>query len=162
MNEAADEQGSGPNVWEKIGFSFVGLIAGNVAQQAVLLAVRVFGPAVGIRLPASIGPGSIYETEILSLFIAIFSLLGWAVIGVPSVLVMPLRWFEELPLTLFFLPGALLGALAYTCGLLIFGGAADLLLALKATRYLAMLAALIASVALVVFVQMIRSRKRRP
>jgi len=72
--------------WErKIGYSLVGLMAGNAAAAAALLLIFLL-PRLGL-LP---GLARVWNptTPMLFFFIAMVSMLGWALIGLPFVLLL--------------------------------------------------------------------------
>lgn len=105
--------------WErKIGYSFVGLMAGNVASTVVLLLIALL-PRLGIlpQLSRVWNP----TTSILFLFIAMVSMLGWALIGLPFVLILRVQSAAD-----FYQPvAAFIGALFGTVGMLLFCVALD-------------------------------------
>lgn len=83
----------------KIGYSFLGLLAGNAASLSAFLIIATLQPFLPDKfthyffrfdLPRALG---------MSVFAAIVSLMGWTVVGLPVVLLLParvagrLRWF---------------------------------------------------------------------
>jgi len=95
----------------KIGYSFLGLLAGNVASLVglvligVLQHLEVFG---GIRQFWKINAGGALG---LSLAICIVSMLGWLVIGLPTVLLLRAEIAADFYWAVSALIGAVLGVL---------------------------------------------------
>jgi len=98
--------------WEqKIGYSFVGLMAGNVASLVGLLIIGVLqhlDAFTGIRQFWKIDAGGAVG---LSLAICIVSMLGWLVIGLPTVLLLRAEIAADFYWAVSALIGAVLGLL---------------------------------------------------
>ena len=97
----------------KIGYSFVGLMAGNVAAAVALLLIYLL-PRLGL-LP---GLSRVWNptTPILFFFIAMVSMLGWALIGLPVVLLLRAESAAD-----FYWPAAaLIGGVLGVLGMLLF------------------------------------------
>ena len=96
----------------KIGYSFVGLMAGN-AVSFVLLLLMVVLPRMGIfaGLARVWNPGT-KETPILFLFVWMVSVLGWAFVGLPVILLLRVRLVADFYWATVALIGTVLGMLA--------------------------------------------------
>ncbi|MGC2162586.1 MAG: hypothetical protein WA634_11800 [Silvibacterium sp.] len=95
----------------KIGYSFLGLLAGNVASILTLLILATLQSfskfdtvrrAWQLSLPSALGMAALF---------ALFSLAGWTVVGLPFVLLMPARVAARLHWLFAALIGGVLGAL---------------------------------------------------
>jgi hypothetical protein len=93
----------------RIGYSFVGLLAGNLVLLVVWLGFFVRGR---MALPPNRGPllGSdlLNMLSIMAIY-AIFSIFGWVLIGIPAVLMLSSRRITALPWTALVPCGAALG-----------------------------------------------------
>ena len=94
---------------QKIGYSFVGLMAGNGASLAVLLLIAVL-PCLGVFT----GVGQFWKLDIgetfgVSVAIWIVSLVGWVVVGLPIVLLFRAEIVTEFYLITAALIGAVVG-----------------------------------------------------
>jgi hypothetical protein len=96
----------------KIGYSFLGLLAGNAVVLAGLLFIAFFRDypfLAKLRHPFYLNPKQALFTF---LWFAIFSVVGWVIVGIPAVLLMPanlvsrLHWLLAVPI------GAVLGVFA--------------------------------------------------
>ncbi len=140
----------------KIGYSFVGLLAGNGASLAELLLI-----AFVQMLPAFAGFKAIWDMPIsralgLGTIFTNFSMPAWAVIGVPAVLFLRVRHIARLPWFLSVVIGAVLGGISL---LLIFLGLNQGKLAmadLKVAWGFGQSAALISGTAFVVYSVLVR------
>jgi hypothetical protein len=109
-NESANEETSscvGPLL--RIGSSFVGLLAGNLALLVVSLG---FWVRTRIALPPNRGPalGADIENALsMMLIYAIFSVFGWVLIGIPAVLAIPSRTILRLSWWVLVPTGVVLG-----------------------------------------------------
>ena len=105
-----ENRGAGP--FQRSLFAFIGLLAGNAALLLYLLqnAVRLRA----YLLKAHMGEPAHQIPQAWSMFIiyAIFSLAGWALIGLPFALAFPARVLSRLAWPLCLLIGAALGPLA--------------------------------------------------
>lgn len=95
----------------KIGYSFLGLLAGNLAMLAGLLFISLFRdyPFLAKLRPA----WYLTPEESLSTFLLFgtFSLFGWIIVGLPVVLLLPAGVASRLHWSLAVLIGAILGVL---------------------------------------------------
>jgi len=87
------------SVLRKIGYSFLGLLAGDVALLALLVWLS--------------GGWDTSLLEIIVFYVLLFTLLGWIVIGIPAVLLMDVQLLKRLRWVLVILIGSALGALAW-------------------------------------------------
>jgi hypothetical protein len=99
---------------QKIGYSFVGLLAGNVAMLGGLFLMAAYSFLLS---QGANGGGSKIVMDwtnmpVLSVLDVIYSCVGWVIIGLPAVLLMPGQFMERIrgPWTILF--GATLGPLA--------------------------------------------------
>jgi hypothetical protein len=102
---------SGPGPSRRLLFAAIGLLAGNAA----LLIYWTIGPLIG-ALWGRVALLNAYRAlpDTLGIFViyAIFSILGWALVGLPIVLAFPARLLLRAPWPLCVLIGAVLGPLA--------------------------------------------------
>jgi len=149
-----------PNVWEKIGYSLAGLVAGNLVNILLLFATRLL-PAFAAAFHFNRNPVSASYAQLawLAIPIAIVSLAGWLVVGIPVVLLIPVRCFLSLPLAVFVPIGACLGLLAYALMMLMFDGGRLNLNEMRDSIYFLLLAAAISSSALTVVALLIRHKR---
>lgn len=135
----------------KIGYSFVGLLAGNGASLVELLLI-----AFAQMLPAFAGFKAIWDMPIsralgLGTIFAIFSMLAWAVIGVPAVLFLRVRHIARLPWFLAVVIGAVLGGISLLLIFLMLNQGKLKMADLKAAGVFWQSAAIISSTAFVVY-----------
>ncbi len=95
----------------RIGYAFIGLLAGNAAIAAYFLstylrALLQFHSSVAARPASQILIG--YAG--LMLLYGTFSLIGWLVVGLPAVVLLPLRMINRLPWLVILLIAAAIGA----------------------------------------------------
>jgi hypothetical protein len=106
----------------RIGSSFVGLLAGNLALLVVSLGFWVRGR---IDLPPNHGPyfGSdlVNMLSIIAVF-AVFSVFGWVLIGIPAVLFLSSKRICSLPWAALVPCGAVLGPVSLTLIFLVMDG----------------------------------------
>lgn len=96
----------------KIGYSFVGLLAGNLAMLAGLLLTSLFRDypyLAKLRHAMYLEPRGALRMWV---WCAIFSLLGWAIVGVPAVLILSGNFVSRLHWLIAAVMGALLGIFA--------------------------------------------------
>lgn len=96
----------------RIGQAFLGLLAGNVVLLLFLLQNALRSRALLLR--EHIGQPHRQLSDALNTFTvwAIFSFIGWLIIGIPTVLIVPPRVLVRLHWALLFLIGTALGPLA--------------------------------------------------
>ena len=142
---------------EKVGpsqrllFSAIGLLAGDAALLIFLLLPRVqLGPR-HLALP----------WDVLVLY-AIFSIIGWALVGVPVTLAFPAPVLSRTPWPICLLIGAALGPLALLLILLVLGALQGALFtfSLDHTAALWPLSILISSVAFLTYAALLARRLR--
>ncbi|MBB6146217.1 hypothetical protein HNQ77_004189 [Silvibacterium bohemicum] len=99
--------------WErKVGYSFLGLMIGNAASVLMLL---LAGALQNLGMFAAIGKFSWLHaggSVALSIAILIVSMLGWAVVGLPLLLLLGAELVADLYLITLALTGSVLGMLA--------------------------------------------------
>ena len=111
----------------RIAYAFVGLLAGNAAIAGYFLIWNLWGlvrfhsfpserPARDILIGVAAGYGG------LILMYGTFSLIGWIVVGLPAVLLLPLRFPNRLPWLVILLIAAAIGVAAYFPIFLLFSG----------------------------------------
>jgi hypothetical protein len=103
MSAARGDLGFG----RKIGYSFVALMAGNVASTAVLLLFALLSQVDGLGAIGKVFHMGIGQALTFSLAIWPFSMVGWVVVGLPVVL--SLR--TEIAADLYWITAALIGAI---------------------------------------------------
>lgn len=147
---------------QKIGYSFLGLLAGNVASLITLLLIAVL-PRLNVLPGITRLWGLDFNGALgLSLAIAIFSMSAWVVIGLPFVLLLS----SEIAAEFYWAPALLIGAILGAIAMLLFFGAINgghldfAALANPAGRYPLYLAALIAGIALLVYCTLVRNAIR--
>ena len=75
--------------WErKIGYSFFGLMVGNVASVLVLILTVMFPGLDTFMVFMQPSKPSVADTLVLSMWAGLVSMLCWVVIGLPVVLVL--------------------------------------------------------------------------
>ena len=96
----------------KIGYSFVGLLAGNAASFTELLLIASLQTFSAFSFLERYWylPGR--EGLALTVVFAIYSVMSWAVVGIPAVLFLHARHIVRLPWFLSFAIGALLGEIS--------------------------------------------------
>jgi hypothetical protein len=105
----------------RIGYSFVGLLAGNLVLLVVWLG---FFLRNRIALPPNHGPNlssDLMDMLGIMAIYAVFSIFGWVLIGIPAVLLLSSRRIAALPWTALVLCGAVLGPVSLTL-IFLFGG----------------------------------------
>jgi len=152
---------------EKIGYSFVGLLAGNVASVVVLVVAPLLAKLDAFAILRNYWPGEFIGGLGLSLMIGVVSMLGWAVVGVPVVLLLRTRIVSEF----YGITAALVGAMQGMAAIFLFflalnGGKLDTALfsnpeAARATAFYVGGAALISGVAFTVYCALVKSALRR-
>jgi hypothetical protein len=151
----------------KIGYSFLGLMAGNAVSFTGLLTMSVLA-----RMNAPAGIREFWTEGIsgtlgLSLAIWVTSMLGWVLVGLPVVLSIPTRIVGKLS----WITSGLIGAALGLCAMLLFflavnGGKLDKALysdpqAMRTNLTLFADAALIAGVAFAVYGVLVKRELRR-
>jgi hypothetical protein len=96
----------------KIGYSFLGLLAGNAASLAALLIIATLQSFPTFEIIRRFWWLSLRSALGMSALFALFSLAGWTVIGLPFVLLLPARITIRIHRLAAPLPGALLGILS--------------------------------------------------
>ena len=151
--------------WErKIGYSFLGLMAGNAVSAVVLLLIVVL-PRLGVfaglaRVRNPVTGGAL----LLFLFIVMASISGWAFVGLPVVLLLRAEFVAHLYWAAAALMGTILGVIAMLlfCLLLDRGfGTVSNPAALRTIAPIFADAALIAGVAFVVYSALIQAALRK-
>lgn len=107
----------------RVGYAFIGLLAGNAAIAAYFLSTYLrgllqFHSSVAARPASQILIG--YAG--LMLLYGTFSLIGWLVVGLPAVVLLPLRMISRLPWLVILLIAAAIGVTAMFLILLLFSG----------------------------------------
>lgn len=161
MYENVDTTQPSPNIWEKFGYSLAGLLAGNLVETLAMMAAKAVPVFIGLTLRHNLNSETYSDLASLAFCVALFSFLGWVVVGLPVVGLLPVRWFRDLPFVVFIPIGACLGPLAFVFGIFVFGGVRALD-AIETSLYFLILAAIISSTALTVFAWLVRAQKRRP
>lgn len=95
----------------RIGYAFVGLLAGNAAMDAYLfrgVPWALFTRSVGVSLRDLV----VGMAGVILLF-GVFSLIGWLLVGVPVVLFLPLRFVTRLPWAALLAIAAVVGPAAF-------------------------------------------------
>jgi hypothetical protein len=150
--------------WErKIGYSFMGLLAGNVVSLVVLLLVALLP-----HLDSFVGIKKLWTLTVgdglgLAFAIWLFSMAAWVVVGLPVVLLLRAEIAADLYLLTSAVAGAVLGAVAM---LLMFMALdhdrLDIAIFQKPeTLGLFLLAALIAGVAFAVYCSLVKGTLRK-
>ena len=151
--------------WErKIGYSFVGLMAGNAASLLVFLLIAALQ-----RLDAFVGLARVWRMGIgqaagMSLLFVIFSLPLWAVVGLPVVLLLR----AEITADFYWATAALMGIILGVFGMTLFcvvldHGFATLRnsVALRTIAPMFVPPALIAGMAFAVYCRLVKAALRR-
>lgn len=100
-------------VAQKIGYSFLGLLAGNAAMLLYVVNT-VIRQRVSFSLPHGQPLPEIWSGILVALlFYTPFSMLGWALVGLPTVLFLKAKFVSRLHWLLAALIGAVLGPLAF-------------------------------------------------
>ena len=151
--------------WErKIGYSFVGLMAGNGANLLLLLLIFVLPRLhVFVGLARVWNPGPNVAPPVL-LYIVMVSVLGWAFIGLPVILLLRAKLVADLHWATAALIGAVLGMIAMFLFVLLFDRGFATIFNPAALRTIALMfvdAALIASVAFTVYCSLIKMALHR-
>lgn len=106
----------------KIGYSLLGLAAGNLAA---LVAFSMYA-AIGLNLAGFGLPGSLRERLLLALDLAFLlgylSLISWVIVGLPVVLSLSTSLTARLHWSLAALIGSILGAISFTLPFALMGG----------------------------------------
>jgi ABC-type sulfate transport system permease component len=94
--------------WErKIGYSFFGLMVGNVASVLVLILTVMFFPGLDTFIVfMQFSKPSVEDTLVLSIWVCLVSVLCWVVIGLPVALLLR----AEIVARFYWIPRALTGA----------------------------------------------------
>ncbi len=95
----------------RIGYAFIGLLAGNAVMDAYVLRGLPWALATsstGVRLSDIV----LGVFGVILLF-GTFSLIGWLLVGVPVVLFLPIRLVRRLPWAAIFAIAAILGPVAF-------------------------------------------------
>lgn len=87
------------NVVRKIGYSFLGLLAGDAALLVSLMWM--------------LGAWDTSHLELIVFYLLLFTFPGWIVVGIPAVLLMDVQLLRRLRWVLVILIGSALGALAW-------------------------------------------------
>lgn len=83
----------------KIGYSFLGLLAGDAALIVSLMWM--------------LGAWDTSHLEIIVFYVLLFTFPGWIVVGIPAVLLMDVKFIRRLRWVLLILTGSALGSLAW-------------------------------------------------
>jgi hypothetical protein len=159
-----------PGFGDKVGFSLLGLMAGNAANLLVLLLIALLqhlDPFAEIRRQFSLGVG---EALVSSFGVWLFSMAGWVVVGLPLVLLLRAKVVADFYLVTAALIGVVLGLLSMLLLLLALNrGRLDIMNfdfrnpeAVRLIVFLFSDAALIAGVAFTVYCSLVKAALRRP
>jgi hypothetical protein len=147
----------------KIGYSFVGLMAGNAASTVVLLLFALLARVEGLAAIGKFWQMEISQALALSFVVWLFSMAGWAVVGLPAVL----RLRTEIAADLYWITAALIGAVlgAFAMALLyVVPDPRHVTIArfwnIEAARFFG-LAALIAAIAFAVYCSLVKIALRK-
>jgi hypothetical protein len=98
----------------RIGYAFIGLLAGNAAIVAYFLITNLWGL---VRVHSFPSEPPAWHTLVgyagLILIYGTFSLLGWLVVGLPAVFLLPVRILNRLPWLVILLIAAAIGLAAF-------------------------------------------------
>jgi hypothetical protein len=152
---------------EKIGYSFIGLMAGNVVNLAALLLIALLlrlNVIASVKEFSTLGFG---QAVGLSFAVCIVSMVGWVVVGLPVALSIPTRIVVEFYSVTAGLIGVVMGLFAMLLGFLATNrGRLDTTLftdpnALRMTAAFFVDAALIAGLAFAVYCSLVKAALRK-
>lgn len=146
----------------KIGYSFLGLLAGNAASLSALLVLAILRSFDPIRGLSGLTP--LWALGMSTVF-GFFSLAGWAVVGLPVMFLLPAKFAVRTHWLVAALIGAILGALSLYLIFTAFNGGNIYWLrvtdpAFRETMAFFCAAALIAGIAMAVYCRLLRSEFR--
>jgi hypothetical protein len=116
--------GASPIGWaRRIAYAFIGLLAGNAAIVAYFLITAVWALLRFHALPSK-PPAShiLIGYAGLILIYGTFSFLGWLIVGLPVVVLLPVGMLNRLPWLVILLIAATIGVAAYFPIFLLFSG----------------------------------------
>ncbi len=143
----------------RIAYAFVGLLAGNAAIVLYLVAMNLWGLVRYQSFPFERMAGHILIGYAgLMLIYGSFSLIGWLVVGLPAVLLLPVRPLNRLPWLVILLIAAAIGAAAYFPIFLLFSGGHPTLDLLRREGPYWLLAVLASTVGFPTYCRLVRRR----
>lgn len=145
--------------WRQFAYSFIGLVMSNAVMLLFLLqnAIRTRSALLRDHIGA---PQQVIPLAFPMLFFAVFSTVGWVLIGIPFSLLVPGHFVTRLPWPLWILAGALLGPLAVFLMLLTLSHGHMTASTFAHTGFFLIISVIMAGIAFVVYGALLRREVR--